>query len=67
MMPGIDFFGHFGSLIAGFLFGFAFLKGSYEYLGQYTKIIRIAGLIGLFSYSAALVAMLIKSGKDFQN
>jgi len=28
MLPGIDFYGHFGSLFGGFLFGASFLKPS---------------------------------------
>jgi hypothetical protein len=28
IMPGVDFFGHFGSLVAGFLIGSIFLKPS---------------------------------------
>ena len=28
LMPGVDFFGHFGSLFGGFFFGAAFLRAS---------------------------------------
>lgn len=65
IMPGVDFFGHFGSLIGGFLIGFAFLKGSYDYWGGYVKVIRILGGIGLATYSIVMTVMLIKSGKNF--
>lgn len=63
-MPGVDFYGHFGSLIAGLLIGFALLRGSYQYWEGYVGVIRVLGVVGLVGYVVAMIVMLVYSAKN---
>lgn len=61
ILPGIDFFGHFGSLFGGFLIGASFLKPSERYLSEkQIKMVKILGIVALTAYVAALTALIIK-------
>lgn len=67
IMPGVDFYGHFGSLIAGLLIGFALLRGSYQYWEGYVGVIRVLGVVGLVGYVVAMIVMLVYSAKNIWN
>lgn len=56
MLPNVDMFGHFGSLIGGALIGLTFLEGtSYAMTRKTAKMFRIVGAIGLVSYTTILI------------
>jgi hypothetical protein len=70
MLPGVDFFGHFGSLAAGFLIGGSFLKPSQVYWNaNYIVFIRLIGRFMLVIYFGILVYFISKYQKwsHFQN
>lgn len=59
IMPGVDFFGHFGSLFAGFLIGLAFLKGNDNYMSlKKIKMIRILGIVSLSLHVSLMLGLL---------
>jgi uncharacterized membrane protein len=61
MMPGVDFFGHFGSLFGGFLIGLSTLKPSRNYWSAgWRKFIKFGGIVGLSVYAVVLIALMIK-------
>lgn len=65
IMPGVDFYGHFGSLIGGFLIGLSVLKGNEEYWSKKkNKVLKLGGIIGLSVYICVNFAILIKYQQD---
>ena len=59
VMPGIDFYGHFGSFIAGSLIGLAFsgVKMDYGDDGHNVKKLKLVCLIIYASYSILLLSI----------
>lgn len=61
VMPGVDFYGHFGSLLGGSLLGLATLKPSENHWSdRKRKLLKIAGIALLSVYISVLVGLLIK-------
>ena len=55
LVPGIDFFGHFGSLISGFLLGLCLIPKDDRELRR-TKII---GIVLIVAYTLALLTIFL--------
>lgn len=61
VMPGVDFYGHFGSLLGGFLIGMVALKPDENgYSKGKRRLIKVGGIVMLSVYIVALVSLLIK-------
>jgi membrane associated rhomboid family serine protease len=64
LLPGVDFFGHFGSLAAGFLIGGSFLKPSPSFWKpNYVVFIRLIGRAVLIAYIGVLAYFIAKYQK----
>lgn len=64
MIPGVDFYGHFGSLLGGFWIGTAFLKPSWNYWNErQIKFIKLFGSALIVGYTGILVFLIAKYQK----
>lgn len=62
LIPGVDFWGHFGSLLAGFLLALAFLDTSQVITNRKKrKWLKWGGLGLLLGYSVGLIWLLINN------
>lgn len=55
LVPGVDFFGHFGSLISGFLLGLCLIPKDDRELRR-TKIV---GIVSMAAYTIALLTIFL--------
>lgn len=61
MLPGVDFYGHFGSLIGGFWIGLAGLEAG-ENWGTYRQrlMLRVVGAVLLVVYVGVMIGLIVK-------